>query len=222
MKIAILPTVFSGFHPRLCFAFLRVGDASSQKMVEESRHLLQEQERFIRLMFHEDSQKYEELISNWTTAMEDLKGKAKHYQTSLEKLMKNVLAKKTVATTNVIQNLIYFISLKHFIPVGVDDYDKIKGKITFLLSAGRSGRKRELYYKDSQGILGAKLDYQHCSRTKPRKTTKTYLIHLDALPPVTDQQLREITRELIRLVQTFCQASVRADTLNKKRTEIVL
>src|SRR3989338_2022725 len=148
MKITSLKNIFKEL-PQLHLAFLRVQNVDPTNRLSESQHLLQEQEKFMQMMFHKDSKKYHELVSTWTMAMEDTKGKAKHYATSLEKMMKKVLAKKTLTTHNVVENLIHFMALKYLVPIGFDDYDKIRNTLTFTLS-----KKKELVYTDKKGVIG--------------------------------------------------------------------
>ncbi|MBS3116254.1 hypothetical protein J4421_01530 [Candidatus Woesearchaeota archaeon] len=226
MKIIIAKEVFEKFHPQFAIAFLQVNSFDPQSKLEESCHLLQEQERLVQLLFHKNTKKYHELISNWRVVVEGLKGK--HYSTSLEKIMRTVLSKRTLATKNSLQNLVYYIALKYFVPVGIDDSKSIDHDLTFSIATGvekggsfRKLKKGELYYKDKKGIIATRLDYWKSSRTKLRKNSTAALIHIEAVPPITLENLKKMAQELSTLLKTFCYARTKLVILVKEDNQRV-
>lgn len=224
MKITLKKEVFQKFHPQFQIAFLLAQGLDNQAKLKESRHLLQEVEVMVPLLFHPDTLKTHSLLSPWATLQHELDPRAAHYQTSLEKLLAQVLKKKKIQARDTLTNLLNYISLKHLVPLTVDDFHKLKGSLTFQLSTGKERasllkklKKNALYYRDQKNILGLKLDYWKSSKTKPDKKTTAYLIHLEALPPITPQKLKQITQELSNLIKTFCSGKTKIFILHKNK-----
>ena len=164
------------------------------------------------------------MISPWNTIQQEFGPEAKHYQTSVEKLLKKVIKKKKTKSNFTIINLINYLSIKHLIPIAIDDYDKIQKELMFALSKGKEKVKflrklkpNILYYSDASGVLGTKLDYWKSSRTQVDNKTKRYLIHIDSLPTITDQKLVEIVIELEELIKTFCMGKTRKAILYRQK-----
>src|SRR3989344_5025805 len=164
MKISINTKVFETFNRNLKIAFILVRDLNNQTKVEEAKHLLQEVEKLVRLNFHKKQIKDNSFIEPWALAQLEFGGKAHHYHTSVERLLKVVLSGKTVAKSDALDNILHYIALKYVVPVSVDDFHKIEGDLTFdvVKSAGKKGllkslKRGELYYHDAKGILGTQV-----------------------------------------------------------------
>lgn len=225
MRITIKKEVFQKFHPQFKVAFILAENINPKLSLPESRHLLQEVEDMVHLLFQKENPKTHHLLSPWAVLQQAAGGK--HYQTSLEKLLTKVIQKKKIPTPSPFINLLNYLSLKHLVPLTLDDFHKIKGNLTFQLSTGQERAsllkklpKNELYYRDEKHILGTKLDFWKSPYTQPDKKTTAYLIHLEALPPITDKKLREILREAVNLIKTFCQGKTKTFILDKKKTSV--
>ena len=104
--------------------------------ITEAQHLLREVVELQRLSFNKDSVKTHHLIKPWDVAREEFGKSAKHYHTSVEKLLKEVLRKRNVQAKDTLTNLLRYLSLRHIIPFGVDDTDKLEGNLTFSVASG--------------------------------------------------------------------------------------
>jgi DNA/RNA-binding domain of Phe-tRNA-synthetase-like protein len=223
MKISISPQVFKKFHPKFQVAVLLVTEIQ-QKKLAESRHLLQEIQKLIQLTRNKETTKNHYLLSPWNLAQMKFGKQATHYDTSVEKLLKKAQKRRSIATRNTLTNLLTYLSLKHVVPLGVDDTQKLDGHVQFKLATGREKvsalqklRKNALYYHDTKKILGTKLDYWKNRKTKVSSSTTSALIHIDALPPITAVQLQKITKELTTLLQIYCGAIVQSVILHTKK-----
>jgi DNA/RNA-binding domain of Phe-tRNA-synthetase-like protein len=221
MKITVKKSVFKKYS-KLKIAFVFVECIDNSMKLEESKHLLKETEQLIGFTFNKDTAETHLLISPWKTAQEEFGKEAKHYQTSVERLINKVIKGKTTATGNVVGNLSKYLALKHIVPFGVDNFDKIKGDLIFDLASGREKvgvlrnlKKGALYYKDDKSILGTKLDYWKSKRTALDKKSKSVLIHFEILPPVNGKKLGELLKETKDLVKTFCDGKVSSFVLDE-------
>ena len=225
MKITILPDVFVHLNKDFSTAFILASHLDNKILHKEARNLLVDIEHYVRLTFHKETFATHKLISPWESAKEHFKGKAHHYHTSVEKLLKKVLAKKSVATKNVAHNLVHYLSLKHIIPMTLDDADKIVGDVTLSISNGRRrmGYKKipkgVLMYEDNakkKKVIGTMFGYKKLARTKVGPKTKTILIQINAMPPITGKKFDEIVKETAELFASFTDGKVQTLILNKR------
>ncbi|HLD00240.1 MAG TPA: phenylalanine--tRNA ligase beta subunit-related protein [Candidatus Nanoarchaeia archaeon] len=227
MDIKIDKEVFKKLHSELKMGLIHLEGINNQAKVEESRHLLKEITELINLTFNKDTIKTHELISPWEVVKEEFGSGAKHYQTSLEKLLRAVLAGKNVLAANTLTNLVRYLSLKHLIPLAVDDLDEVEGNLNFKISQGGEKmsliwrlKKNVLYYRDDRGILGAKLDFWKDKRTAVGPETTGALIHIEAIPPITGVKLAKIMKDIMFLARTFCKGKGTSLTLDRRRSKV--
>ncbi|MBI4152548.1 hypothetical protein HY495_02450 [Candidatus Woesearchaeota archaeon] len=229
MKMTITPAVFSRLHPKLNLIFLHVTQMDNQSKAEEAAHLLKEVEKVIRLTFHRETIKNKMLLAPWSVAQREFGEGARHYQTSVEHLIKDVQHGKELATRTTITNLVRYVSLKYLVPLAVDDRSKIEGDLQFDVASGkkrtglfRSLKKGDVYYHDAARVLGAKLNYWKSPKTLPTPETKEVLVHLDILPPVSKELQKKIVSELTSLIENFCNGRVVIDQLNRAKKSVVV
>jgi len=211
MKITISEEVFKKFHPQLRIAFIYVKNINNKKNLKESEHLLHEIEELTRLEFHPESLKTHGLIAPWVVAQKEFGKEATHYHTSVERLIKIVLRNKSVKSEDVLTNLLNYLSLKHVVPVGGDDFKRIHGNLEFKVAKGREKlsplvfvKSGAFYYHDQKGVLGTKFDFIKSPRTKIKEDTTSSLIHIEVVPPVKKEELNEMIAEVQQLVESFC------------------
>ena len=227
MKISITKDVFKNFNPKLSISILVISNLDNKSKLKESRHLLQEMEEIIRLTFNKSTIKNHNLISPWRVAQEKYGSQAKHYHTSVERLYKKVISGRTVASKDVLTNIIKYIALKHIIPLGIDDFEKIEGDLTFTLSKGTEKvnfiqkiKKGALFYRDRKKVIGTKLDFWNNPKTNLTTKSKSALIHFDVLPPITKKKMNLILKETKGLIKTFCEGEIIQLNIDKKKNSV--
>jgi len=223
MKVEIKKSVFQKY-PQLKVAFISIKGADNRTKIKESVDMLKEIEHLIHLTFNKETIKNHHLISPWSVAQEEFGKEAKHYHTSVERLLKKVLRRQSVKTRTVLTNVVRYVALKDIVPFGVDDMEKVHGGLIFNLASGkekvgalRSLKKDALYYKDSKSILGTKLDFWKNKKTALTPNSKDVLIHLEALPPIDSKKLTLILNETTALVRNFCGGKVKVVVLSKNK-----
>ncbi len=226
MRITIRKEVFRHFHPQLKIAFILATSIDNKTHLGDSVHLLQEMEKVIRLTFNKETLRNHNLLSPWEVAKQEFGKRARHYHTSVEVLLQKVLSKKSVVTRDTATNLVRYLSLKHILPLGVDDRQTLQGNLAFALATPDEKKirvkKKELYYRDEKGVISTKLDYWKAPRTALKPSTTSVLLHIEALPPITAQKLAEVVAETDRLLKTFCQAKTKVILLDRKKPSQVL
>ncbi|PIN76735.1 hypothetical protein COV17_01365 [Candidatus Woesearchaeota archaeon CG10_big_fil_rev_8_21_14_0_10_36_11] len=229
MKISLTKDIFTAFNPKFALVCILVKKMDNKQKIEESKHLLAEAENLVHFTFHKETIKNHHMISPWAVAQEEFGKSAMHYHTSVEKLLKKVLRTKSVATKNVLENVLSYIALKHIVPFGFDDLDKFIGDITFSVATGKEKKgvlrllqKGELYYRDEKAVLGTKLDYWKSTRTSLHPKTTTALIHIDVLPPITQKAMKLLIKETTELVESFTGGKTKVFVLDKNKKTITV
>ncbi|NQV91778.1 hypothetical protein HQ489_04860 [Candidatus Woesearchaeota archaeon] len=226
MKIAIDKNVFNS-HPKLRLVFILAEDINNKVNLKQTQHLLNESVKLTKLIFHKDTIKNHDLIQPWEVAKEDFGKKAKHYHTSVEKLIQNVLKGKKVTSNDTISNIMSYLSLRHIVPFGADDIHKIHNNITFKIASGKERKgilktlkQGEIYYQDDSQILGTKFDFWKSSKSSLTPHTAHALIHFEFLPPITKEKEQQILAEAKMLIKSSCGGSVKSFVLSKAKKEI--
>ena len=69
-------------------------------------------------------------------------------------------------------------------------------------------------------VLSKKLAYQKNSRYDTKTSTKNALVYLEALPPVTEERMEKILRELGDLIRASCGGKTKIYFLDSRKMEI--
>ncbi len=225
MNISLMPEVFEKL-PKLRLGIIVARDIDNKSKLSESAHLVQDAEKLIRLTFHKDTTKTHCLVAPWEAARREFGKEAKHYHTALEKLLHHVLDGKSAGGKDVLTNIVHFLMLKHLVPMATDDRQKVQGRVIFDLAeeAKKAGplqlKKGELYYRDEQKVLGAKLDYWKNPVTAVTSSTASAILHIETLPPVTRGKLQGILIEAEQLITSFCGGRTKTAMLWRKKRSV--
>ncbi len=222
MIVKVKKDVFRKF-PKLKVAFLLVQGIDNKKMLKESKHLLREVEDLIRLTFNKETVKTHHLIAPWKVAQQEFGKDAQHYHTSVERLLKKVLSRKSVAANDTLTNLLRYLALKHLVPFGLDDTEKMEGNLSFEIAQRKERlnilknlQAGMLYYRDNKGILGTKMDYWKSSRTALSKKTTSALLHFEILPPINQNKQAALLKDVQDLLNSFCGGELTLFILDQK------
>ncbi|MEK6951236.1 MAG: phenylalanine--tRNA ligase beta subunit-related protein [Nanoarchaeota archaeon] len=237
MNISLMPEVFETL-PKLRLGIVVIHDIDNKSKLPASAHLVQDAEKLIRLTFHKDTTKTHYLIAPWEAARREFGKEARHYHTALEKLLHQVLEGKSAVGKDVLTNIVHYLMLKHLVPMALDDRSKVQGRIIFdLVEEARKNegpkagplqlkrlqlKKGELYYRDEQKILGAKLDYWKNPVTALTSSTTNAILHIETLPPVTRGKLRGMLIETEQLITSFCGGRTKTALLWRKKRSVTL
>src|SRR3989344_4611887 len=73
-----------------------------------------------------------------------------------------------------------------------------------------------------KSVLGTKLDHWKNQRTELNLKSGSALVHIEALPPITKKQLKQIVKEAASIIESFCGAKTKVFILDKKTRTITL
>jgi len=174
-------------------------------------------------------------ISTWREAYRKFGAKPKDYPSSVENLARRVLNGAVMGHINNLVSIYNTISLRHILPVGGEDLDKIAGDVlltragneepaVFLLGEkeARAPHGGEIIYKDDHGSICRRWNWKEADRTKLTQETKNAFLVIEALPPVSRDTVEAAIRELADLVKHYCGGAVSIAFLDHGNREVRL
>ncbi|HKX24025.1 MAG TPA: phenylalanine--tRNA ligase beta subunit-related protein [Candidatus Saccharimonadales bacterium] len=172
-------------------------------------------------------------IATWREAYRKFGVKAKDYPSSIEALYKRVTRGGSVGGINPLVDIYNYISLKHMLPAGGEDTDKMRGDLSLTYAAAdenpvavlgkdeaQAPTEGEVIYKDDEGTICRRWNWREVARTILTEDTTNCILVLEALNPVTDEELKQAQQELGELVQKYCGGSVEYFVLDKDNPSI--
>jgi lysyl-tRNA synthetase class 2 len=229
MKFAISEQILKKY-PKLNIGIVAAKGIDNTGRNKEIDKLLKEVEDYIQLNFTPSDLAKHDLISPWRTVYSEFGAKPSKYHSSIEAMMRRILKGSRVPAINKIVDLYNYLSLKHLIPMGSDDIDKVDGDILLAFADGserfkplgtpditENPDKGEVVYKDNSKILCRRWNWRDCDETKLTEKSKNVVLYVEGLPPVTKKKLTEVCKELADLIKTFCGGEVKYHILNKTK-----
>jgi DNA/RNA-binding domain of Phe-tRNA-synthetase-like protein len=156
-------------------------------------------------------------IAPWREAYRAFGAKPKDHPSSIENLARRVLKGQAVPRVNPLVDLYNTISLRHLVPVGGEDLDRIAGEVLLALATdheapvhllgepeARPPKPGEVIYKDDVGTLCRRWNWKEAERTKLTAATRHAFLVIEGLPPVGGELVRQAAEELAALVRAHC------------------
>ncbi|HEY7162358.1 MAG TPA: phenylalanine--tRNA ligase beta subunit-related protein, partial [Acidobacteriota bacterium] len=171
-------------------------------------------------------------ILPWREAYRKFGAKPKDYPSSVENLIKRVAKGYSLPHINLLVDIYNTISLRHVVPVGGEDLDKIEGDIELVFATDheaairllgepeeRAPKPGEVIYKDNIGAICRRWNWKEADRTKFTDATKNAVIVIEGLPPVFRNQIENILQELSALIVEYCGGNIYSLIIDKDHRE---
>ena len=234
MKFKIDHKIFEKF-PGLSIGVVICKNLNNSGTQEEVQKEIREQENNIRAKYNTETLSQTPKIEVWRKTYSAFGAKPKENKSSVENLYRLVLQGINLRHINKLVDIYNFISLKHMVPIGGEDIDKIQGDVvlTFAEPNGpavlllgdnepRPPHAGEVIYKDNISAICRRWNWREADRTKFTEETKNCFLVIEGLFPVTKQEIEVATKELNDLVQKFCSGNITYKILDEKQSEIDL
>jgi DNA/RNA-binding domain of Phe-tRNA-synthetase-like protein len=156
-------------------------------------------------------------ISPWREAYRTFGAKPKDHPSSIENLVRRVLKGQAVPHVNPLVDLYNTISLRHLVPVGGEDLDRIEGDILLTFATdgeapvhllgepeARAPKPGEVIYRDDLGTLCRRWNWKEAERTKLTAATRHAFLVIEGLPPVGRGLVEQAAEELAAGVREQC------------------
>jgi DNA/RNA-binding domain of Phe-tRNA-synthetase-like protein len=168
-------------------------------------------------------------IASWREMYKSFGTRPGDYRPSSEALVRRVLKARVLPTINTAVDAYNAVSVRHLIPMGGFDLDKVEGSITLRLSEGGEAflslgasepeetYKGEPVYADEVRILTRRWNFRDCDETKITHGTREIAMFIDGSDVVPRKNVDEALSELEAILMEHCggeYASAVADVGN--------
>ena len=231
MKFKINSKILEKF-PDLNIGIVSAKGIDNQGKNEEIIDQISEKMKEIRANFNTGTLSQNPKIGAWRKAYSLFGAKPKKYKCSVENLYRMILDGIELRHINKVVDIYNYISIKHMIPVGGDDIDKIDGNITLKFAQGdepftelnseetKNPKEGEVVYVDDKEVLCRRWNWRECDKSKMTEETKNVALVVEGLPPTTKEDIQKIIEELRDLTQKFCGGEIKTFILNSSISEV--
>lgn len=164
-------------------------------------------------------------IAAWRNAYKQFGIKKTSYRSSVERLVKNVLAERRLPAINSFVDCYNAVSLRHVFPVGADDTGKIEDEVSFRYSrendtffplgqaepANDPPKSGEVVLASGTNVLCRRWNWYQDARSPIGTNTRRALVTIQS-QGVGD--LRSATKDLVDLLTEFCGASCQVEMVS--------
>jgi len=180
------------------------------------QEMLDEIQQNIKQKYNMETLTQEPKLDSWRQAYMKFGAKPKTFKPSVEALYRMTLKDVKIGGINKVVDIYNYISLKHMVPVGGDDADKVQGEIELTYAKGnekfellgskelQTPQEGEVIYKDDFEVLCRRWNWRECDKSKMTADTKNICLVVEGLPPVVKEEMGAIIQELAELVVKFC------------------
>lgn len=168
-------------------------------------------------------------ILPWRDTYRKFGSKPSDYKSSVEALARVVLKGTEIKKISPLVDLYNLISIKHLVPVGAEDIDKIVRDLELTFADGTEEytslgsqendppKPGEVIYKDDIGVVCRRWNWREGERTKITPETKNAIIVIESVASIP---INNAASELVDLVKQYCGAEITISYLNKDSSEI--
>ena len=159
-------------------------------------------------------------IAPWRQAYSAFGTNPNKFYCSIESLGRRARRGDHLPYINTLVALFNYFSLKHMVPSGGDDLDRVEGKLYLTLARGDEPftplnseaveypAPSEVIYIDDNKVMCRRWNWRQGDQTKITPATTNVVINVDCLPPVSKGEAEVMTKELADLVKEFCGGKV--------------
>lgn len=166
-------------------------------------------------------------IAAWRAAYKGFGIKQTRYRSSVERLVKNVLAERELARVNAFVDLYNAVSLHHVLPLGADDLGHVAPPLSFryarqgdsFVDMAEEGEPEapkvgEVVYADAAHVLCRRWNWRQDARSIIRQETREAVVTVQSNGA---GEVEAAARYLIDLIEKFCGGSCRMTILDHTR-----
>jgi DNA/RNA-binding domain of Phe-tRNA-synthetase-like protein len=174
-------------------------------------------------------------IAPWREAYRRFGAKPKDHPSSIENLVRRVLKDQPLPRINPLVDLYNTVSLRHLVPVGGEDLERIEGDVLLTIAASdeppvlllgeaeaRAPKPGEVIYKDNAGAICRRWNWKEADRTKLTAATKHAFLVIEGLPPVHRDLVSRAGEDLAALVRQHCAGQVTVTIVDHDHPQTVL
>ena len=155
-------------------------------------------------------------IAAWRDAYRAFGAKPKKHRSSVENMIRMILDGAGIPSINAAVDIYNAISLKHCVPCGGDDLDRVNGDIRLTFATGEerfvplngaetvSPKPGEVIYRDDEDVLCRRWNWREGDKSKMTETSANLCLVVEGLPPFTTDDIGQIADELAETIERCC------------------
>lgn len=218
MRFRVDQALFQTF-PELAIGVVIVTGIDNRGDGEPASAFLREQVDAVRSTWSLDRLETEPRIASWREAYRSFGAKPKKHRCSVENMIRAILNSGEFASINKAVDVYNAISLKHCVPAGGDDLDRVVGDIVLTFAKGDERfvplngtdsmppKPGEVIYRDDEDVLCRRWNWRECDKSKMTVESTNLCLVVEGLPPISAEGVRRISAELGEAIERFCGGS---------------
>ncbi len=175
-------------------------------------------------------------LKAWDEAHIKFGSDPEQYLPSIKALLSRVMGGGGLPSINSVVTLFNYISIKHLVPCGGDDLNKIMGNLCLDFATGNElftglgskeiehpDRGEVIYYDDqSSQVMCRRWNWRNAEFSKITTESQEIIINIDGINGIPQSIIAEARDELAELLKIHCNANLTTDLLTKNHQEIFL
>ena len=168
-------------------------------------------------------------VAAWRAAYKGFGIKQTRYRSSVERLVKNMLAERPLARVNPFVDLYNAVSLAHVMPLGADDLDKVTPPLAFRYAregdsfvdmaeegeAPEAPKPGEVVYADAAHVLCRRWNWRQDARSLITPATRRAVVTVQSNGA---GDVAAAADDLVQLIGKYCGGNCRVVVLNATHT----
>ena len=155
-------------------------------------------------------------VASWRDTYRSFGTKAGDYRPSAEALARRALREGALPRINAAMDAYNAVSVRHLVPMGGFDLDRVRGDIRLRLSDGgetfiplgpaapEATYPGEVVYADDERVLTRRWNYRDCEKTKITEGTVNVAMFADGSPGIHRGVVEDALRDLEELLRVSC------------------
>jgi DNA/RNA-binding domain of Phe-tRNA-synthetase-like protein len=233
MKIKIAPEVFAKFpayRRGLVIAHGIQNGPSPDELIAD----LREAEAALCAQLSPENVATHPKIESWREAYRALGVKPTEFRPSMEALVRRVLKKDPLPAISKIVDLGNLVSIRHLVPIGAHAIDQLTADMDLRAATGAEifepfgseavehPNPGEIIFAEGQTVLTRRWTWRQSKQTLILPETTAVEFNVDALPPVTDEEIKAIFEEIAELMRKYCGGELRSGVLTRENPSLEL
>jgi len=218
--------------PDLTIGMVVVTGLDNTRPSKEIDHLLQQAIEELKKNFTVDKPQDHPRIKPWRTAFSKIGISGSKFPSSIESMARRILKGDPFPKINPLVDLYNSISLKHLVPMGGHDLDRLQGNIFLRFAEGwepftpmGGGEtvmvpRGELVYRDDQEVLTRNWVWRQCEKDKATEKTRNIFIPIDVLGEVGRDLTEVIVQDLSETIPKYLGGTLFASILDREHPSV--
>ncbi|VVB75007.1 Lysine--tRNA ligase [uncultured archaeon] len=155
-------------------------------------------------------------LKAWRDAYALFNGDPAKNKPSVDALVRRVLNNNSLPNINALVDLYNYISIKHLLPAGGDDLDKVEGKVRLCIADGTEDffmiggkmkehpNRGEVIYRDDKDVLCRRWNWREADKTKFTESTKNAVVYIESM--LKEDDLDGALKEFCTLAEKYLKA----------------